>query len=196
MAEEMHQMESNDLIKELKIGNVDAFDEVYIKFSPRINGFAYRYLRSQEEAEEIVQEVFISLWKYKSGIDESKNFDSYLFTITFNAIRKRIKELLKEKQSVEHYQKMNKLFFDDAGLESEYNALHENVMKAVEMLPSRQKEIFILSREKGLTNMEIAAMLDIKKKTVENNLNRAIHFLKEMLVKHGVIGVFYIVWLC
>lgn len=189
-------MESNDLIRELKKGNVDAFDEVYIKFSPRINGFAYRYLRNHEEAEEIVQEVFISLWKYKSGIDENKNFDAYLFTITFNAIRKRIKELLKEKQSVEHYQKMNKLFFDDAGLESEYNALHENVMKAVEMLPSRQKEIFILSREKGFTNMEIAAMLDIKKKTVENNLNRAIHFLKEMLLKQGVIGVFYIVWLC
>lgn len=181
-------MELEKLARLVSKGDVESFDEIFRLFSEKIYAFALQYFRSEEEAKEIVQEVFYSLWKYRDRIEPSKNFDSYLYTITFNAIRKRFRYFYRERIKLENISGEYDLNDNSLQIEAEYSELREIINKTVRELPDRQKEIYHLSREKGLSNQEIAQKLNITKKTVENHLNRALKQLKETLLKNGITG--------
>jgi RNA polymerase sigma-70 factor, ECF subfamily len=183
-------MSDKNLIVELKTGKSHAYDKVFHKYSSRVFAYALRNFNSHAEAEDIVQEVFFSLWKYKHNIDENKNFDSYLFVMSINAIRKRLRERYNEKAAHEGFHLTARTSSNEVIQETEFRSLHENVLKAIDNLPARQKEIYFLSREKGYRNAEIAEKLSISKKTVENQLNRAIKFLKEYLIRNDMLLFF------
>jgi len=175
------------LIRQLKKGDLYAYDTLYRKYSSKLLYFTLGYVKVMEDAEEIVQEVFLILWKNHKQLDEDLSFNSYLFTVTYNAIRKNFRKQGREKKYLDNYL----LDFDEKDVNTltqiEYKDLIKEVKDIVETFPERRKKIFRLSREQHLTNQEIAEKLNISKKTVENNITEALRILRE---KMSVISFF------
>ena len=183
-----------DLVKRLKGGDVFSFDEIYEKFSKKIYSFSLSYLKNKEDAEEIVQEVFMNLWRRRAELKEQYNIDSYLFKITFNAVRGHFRKLSRERKHLKNFAKTVKVGEDTTNTDVEYNNLIELTEIAVNKLPPRQKKVYQLSAQQGLTNEEISKKLKISKKTVENHLQRARTFLRNTLEDDKLITLLFI-WL-
>lgn len=170
-----------------------AFDDVYKLYSNRLFGFVLRYVKSETDAESIVQDVFVKIWETHKKIDPKSSFESYIFTIAYNStislLRKRIsdarfREHLKNRQMIEEA--------DSVIGELHYNELKTAIGVLLEQLTPRQKEIFLMSREKGFSNDEIAAKLNISSNTVKNHLVSALAFLRSKLNNGGLVSLLFI----
>lgn len=167
------------LVKSLSKGNLLAFNSLYKEYSGRLYRFAYGYLKSEEEAEELVQEVFTIIWEKRAELKEELSFKSFLFTISFNIIKKhfRTKTYLSEyfrngSVSEADIQTLQKITYD---------SLHQYISGLVSKLPERRRIIFIKSRFEGLSIKEISQQLKISHKTVENQLTDALRFIRTHL---------------
>ncbi|MCP3933429.1 MAG: RNA polymerase sigma-70 factor [Bacteroidetes bacterium] len=181
----------NITILKLKNGDVNSFDYLFRKYNKRIYSFSLSYLKKKEEAEDIVQQVFLTLWQSRKNLKEQHDIQSYLYTVTFNAIKKRFRKLTREKNHLENY---FQLIDKDGSLpdtEAEYNNLIKLLEKLIDLLPSRQKEVFVLNKKEDLTIEEISEKLKISKRTVENHLFRAKAFLKKSLIDQGLLSILF-----
>lgn len=169
---------SKDLIISLKKGDKKAFTTIYKLYWPKVFNFARLYLSSVNEAEEVVQEIFVKLWEGRIFLNENECFSGFLFIITRNAIFNQ-----KRRSFNENHYKATLL----GGCEMEYTIedeldsldLQTYLQKLIDELPPRQKEVFKLSRENYLSYKEIAAQLSISEKTVERHINEALKFLRK-----------------
>lgn len=187
----MLKEKEKELVKNLKKGNVHSFDEVFKSFNKRIYFFSLSYLKSKEEAEGIVQEVFLSLWKNRATLKIQSDFQAYLFSITFNVIKKRFRKLDRERKHLEAYSLSVSLKENASEAETAYEQLNAILTRSLEQLPPRQKEVFLLSKQEGLTAMEIAEKLELSKRTVENHLFRAKTFLKNILIDKRLLSILF-----
>ena len=179
----MDEAKSNtDLFILLKKGDMKAFDIIYKKYSRRLFGFVYRYVKQESDTEGIVQEVFIKIWKSREKIDVYSSFESFLFTIAHNATVNLLKKRATEQKYVDHVKSLQNI---DTAYEItdeiHYNELQQKYQSLLNELSPRQKEIFQLSREGGLSNKEIAQKLGISVQTVKNHLVSTLSFLKSKL---------------
>lgn len=171
-------MEDNALILLLKQSNKDAFTTLYKKYWRQVYNFSKLYLTSKEAAEEVVQEVFIKIWESRDFIRENDNFKGLLFIITrnliFNHHRKNVNE---------DFYKMTVLTAVEASYNIEDEIETKNLGEYIDMLiselPPRRQEIFNLSRKENKTYKEIAIILNISEKTVENQISEALKFLRK-----------------
>ena len=170
---------NSELIGLLKKGDVAAFDTIYNMYCHKLHQFVIRYLKQEEDAEEIVQEVFIKIWESKAKIKNHASFESFLFTISYNATISLLRKRLSESKSKEYLKSIQQIQNANTVVdELQFNELNEKVQRLLEQLTPRQKEIFILSREEGLTHKEIAQRLKISENTVKNHLVTSLKFLK------------------
>jgi RNA polymerase sigma-70 factor (ECF subfamily) len=169
----------------------EAFRNLFREYAKRIFVFARGYLKSNEEAEEVVQEVFIKIWNVRASINTELSFKSYLFKITYNYIR----ELFLKKARENSYKNDildSAIDFDTRTEEKiDYQSLLELVEQLIDRLPPRQKEIIILRKKHGLPVKEIAGLLDISHRTVEKHLSEALKTLKTELSEEHVAGLLF-----
>jgi len=180
------QLES-ELVKALSKGEIKAFNDLFKIYGNRIFRFALGYLKSEADAEELVQDVFMKIWEKRSDLRDNLSFKSYIFTIAFNIIRKHfVKKALTSKY-------FEQQVIEDADLSTIQNIDFQSTKKAidrlVDQLPARRKEVFIKSRFEGLTTKEIADELGTSPKTVENQLGEALRFIREHLGKEDLAGI-------
>lgn len=171
------EMDEKLLIRRLKEGDKEAFSLLYKHYWERIYAFGRLYLDRNERAEDVVQEVFVKIWESREFLREEENFKGLLFIITrnliFNQYRKNVNE---------DFYKMTILAAMEASysLEEEIEAgdLREYIDLLIRDLPPKRREIFDLSRKEHKTYKEIAALLQISEKTVENQIGEALKYLK------------------
>lgn len=185
----LNQNESQ-LVRSLAKGNLLAFNTLYKEYSNRLYRFAVSYLKSEEEAEEVVQEVFTKIWEKKKDLKAEFSFKSFLFTIAFNCIRKHFRTKI---QIAEYFRSIGT---DDSDIMTSqkitYDSLHQYITELVEYLPARRREIFIKSRFEGLSIKKIAEELNIGHKTVENQLTEALRFIRTKINKEILsVALFY-----
>jgi len=164
---------------EVKRGDTASFEFLFNNMSDKVYGFSYSLLKNREEAKEVVQETFFRLWIHRHQILEEYSVQSYLFSIAKNIVISNIR-----KKNVRHGQKI--IYGQDADenyTEKQilFQELKEQVEGLVNKLPAKRREIFILSREKGMSNKEIATHLNISVQTVNNQISSAISFVREHL---------------
>ena len=181
------------LVKSLSKGNVLAFNTLFRGYSNRLYRFAYGYLKSEVESEEVVQEVFTKIWEKRSDLKHELSFKSYLFTIAFNIIRKhfRTKAYLSEylKSGISSDQDMQ------TSEKITFNSLQSYISELIDKMPERRKEIFLKSRFEGLSIKEIAKELKISHKTVENHLTSALKFIRTNLNRESIpVFLFFVLF--
>lgn len=171
-------MDEKQLIRQLRQSDKNAFTSLYEMYWRQVYNFSRLYLYNQSIAEEVVQEVFIKIWERRDLIKENENFKGLLFIVTRNLIFNQHKKSVNEE-----FYKMTVL----SAIESSYNLeeeiearnLSEYIDQLIEELPPRRREIFNLSRKEHKNYKEIAEILHISEKTVENQISEAIRYLKK-----------------
>lgn len=183
----------DNIIIRLKEGNKTAFTEVYNKYSRRLHYFANEYLQNSDESMDIVQNVFIQLYESVPGLDADSNLEAFLITSTKNAC---ISQLRKNKVRQQYFQttvQNMELELNLKALEAfeysdvTFNEVRDSVKVAIEELPPKCKEVFLLSRQKQLKYQEIAQELDVSTRTVERRMTEALSLLKSKLKEFFIL---------
>ncbi|UCS95466.1 RNA polymerase sigma-70 factor [Echinicola marina] len=182
----------NELVNLLRQGELQAFDELYYRFLPRVLGFAKTFICDQQEAEEAVQEVFIKVWEKRASLNSELNFKSYLFVAVKNQIYNKIR-------SAKKFVDIADMGADIASSEMHVydkltnEELEQTAFVLLDQLPQIQKKVFTLNKLDGLSHKEIAAMLNISVRTVEHHVYLANKQLKANMLQHAsMINIFLI----
>lgn len=157
---------------------MDAFRKIYNSFCEPLYRFAFSYLKDSFEAEEIVQDVFLKVWEKRDEVDEHKSFKSYLYRITVNKVFNELKHRVVRQKYEQHALKFDQITGETPESTIQFQELNSNIEQILLKLPEQQRNIFILSRWKGLSNAEIAENLSLSIRTVENQIYRAAKFIK------------------
>ena len=179
------------LVTSLRNGDITSFDKLFAKYSEKLYLFAVGYLKKQEDAEGLVQEVFIKVWEKRIELREDLSFKSFLFTIAYNTIIDHFRKWSKEEECLEYFRKTLDLLHSEVEKKVEYSELEELALKTIEKLPPKRKLIYQLSRQEELTNKEIAERLKISIKTVEYHMSLALKFLKEKMGKELLPSILF-----
>lgn len=171
----------DEIIRRLRKGETSAFDELYSIYSRNVYRFAYSFLKSRQDSEEIIQEVFLKVWKNRKTIDGYFSFKSFLFTITYNVIIDEFRKRLKDNKYREFLAARADHLSMDTERTIEYQELNKRYAAAVEQLPESRRMIYKLHRDEGLSYRDIAAKLEISPRTVENQISQALKYLRSAL---------------
>lgn len=179
------------IIRNLKKGDVQSFDNIFNKYNKKVYYFALSYLKNREEAQDVVQEVFMNLWKHRDQINEYYVFSKYLFKITYNATCKTFRKQASDKKQLEEVVRNSIVEDNSTNLDIEYNSLYETANAFIEKMPARQKEIYLLSINEQLTTEQIAQRLNISKKTVENYLSQVKTSVKKSISDGKILSFLF-----
>lgn len=171
-----------ELIRELKLGSKDAFDKIYILYSKRLYGYCLKIAKSREDAEEIVQDVFLRLWNMKADIRQEETLRSLLFLISKNYLIKssynRINSQIFE-DYVNYEEKLRNSDSSDSNIE--YEDFLRILRLAMQKLPETQRKVIELSRLQQYSVREVAEQLSLNEQTIRNQLSLGLKTLRQLL---------------
>ncbi len=181
-----------ELVERLHGGNVEAFDLIYEKYSGKLYSFSLKYLRSTDEAEELVQSVFLKIWENRKHIDKELSFKSYLFTIAYNDICKLFRKRSYLQKFIGDTLYENRQSSSETEDKIDFQSVLNRVDQIVEKLPERQKIIFMKSRKEGKTTKEIASELGLSPGTIDNYISENLKFIRKWLCKEDLALLLYV----
>lgn len=188
---EYSQYSDEELMQEIKAGNMMAFDALYRNYSRRLYKFSIAILKSSEEAENIVQEVFLNLWLNREKIEKGSSVKYYIFTIAYNSSISIIRKRIKESRFIEYLRTLQDINQEPVDMQIEYNELEEKLTMIIDSLPERQKEVYLLHRIEGLKYSQIAERLNISVNTIENHISRALKTIREKLGNYSLLAILF-----
>lgn len=181
-----------ELTASLQRGSVTSFEILFEKYSQKLYLFSYSYLKSESEAEDIVQEVFLKIWKNRGSLKTETSFQSYLFTIAFHAIQKSFNK--KKEQQKFRLDLFELMAAENSSLEEQLNfeTLIARLNQLIGQLPTRRKEIFLKRKKEGKSIQTIALEMGISEKTVENQITEAMHSLRKSFGEDKITGKLFL----
>lgn len=154
------------------------FEHIFRSQFPVLCNVAFNIIKNQKASEDIVQDIFLRLWKNKDRLDEVDNYKAYLYRSTTNAA---IDYLKRNKNVITLNQREITTGVPEADQNVREQELTRTIDKALASLPPKCRAIFVLSRHEGMKYREIAEYLEISVKTVENQVGIALSKLRESL---------------
>ncbi|MCU4154707.1 RNA polymerase sigma-70 factor [Carboxylicivirga sp. A043] len=170
-----------ELVKVFAIDETKAFEGLYLKYGRKLLEFAGHYMPSKDDAEEVVQKVFIKLWQKRHELKHNESVKGYIFTIAYNEIRKAFIKQKRENELIQSYYLEHDQNGSEASEEIDYAMLARKVDAIVEEMPKKRKMVYLLCKKEGLTVNEVAAHLQLSEKTVKNQLTAAYRQIREQL---------------
>jgi RNA polymerase sigma-70 factor (ECF subfamily) len=171
----------------------DTFEQLFKSHFTPLCMFSRKYVNDLDVAKDIVHNVFIDLWDKRETVDFSKPMKSYLFTSVHNRSLNHVrdnKKFTRDLTPLEHAESLENT--DVNALKNEIE-LEEKLSTALNILPGKCKEVFMLSRFEGLKYKDIAEKLDISVKTVETQMTKALKMLREHLKDYLVLLILIII---
>jgi RNA polymerase sigma-70 factor (ECF subfamily) len=174
----------SELFEMIRLGNERAFDEIHSRYAHRMYLYALNVLNKAEVCEDIVQNIFVSLWVKKEVVN-IKSLKSYLF----KAVKYQIFNYYREHKISEiDLTRLTIVDISSSALEiMEFKELEQIIHQCINNLPKKCQHIFKLSRYEDKSHKEIAESLDISKQTVKNQISTALKKIKENLNNEGVV---------
>ena len=166
-------------------------------YSPRLLAFCLRFTQNRTLAEELVQDAFIKLWNNREKLNDINTFEAYIFTMAKHLCLDYLRVINKERElksviSQNIVTTHNPV--DDFLLDKHYEHI---LMAAINTLPKRQKEVFEMSRQDGKSHKEIAQILGISAKTVDEHISRALKTIKKRLFSYSnLFPIFLLTFFC
>lgn len=163
-------------------GDHDAFDILFTEYHPKVIYFLYDFIKDQEQARDMAQEIFFKVWTNREYISKVDSFKGYLFRMARNMIYDHYDHNLIKEKYHHQQQKEEKYMYSDV-VEEEFYAKELSLLidLVVELMPKQRKLVFQLSRNAGLSNDEIAERLSISKRTVESHIRNALQDLRKVV---------------
>lgn len=168
-------------IEALAAGDITAFQMIFKSYYQPLCNYACSFLHDKEEAEEVVQGIYLSLWEKRGGITIRTAVKPYLYAMVRNACLNVIKhEKIKQKYAIEEVA-LAPGSHDPVSHAMASFELEARIREAIECLPQQCRLVFKLSRFEELRYSEIAKQLDISVKTVENHMGKALKIMRQQL---------------
>lgn len=166
-------------LEALKNGDHKAFEKVFNAYYNKTKSFIFGYLKSECDAEELAEDIFVSLWENRNYINVTRSFSSYLHTIAHNTAI----NFLKHKYV--HTTYLNNVLYTQYSTTSEEELIAKElgllIDDVVDKMPEQRKQIYQLSRNEGLTNTEISEKLNTTKRNVESQLSLALKEIRKAI---------------
>lgn len=192
----MEQSESL-LIKKIREGDEYAFEIAFLKYYTPMCKYIWKYVRSETLAEEVIQEVFATVWETRFNLDPGGHLRGLLYEMARNKALDYIKHQKIVEQYIAEAKQQRKepshttIDFDDY----KSKPLVDDIREAINDLPPKGRRVYRLNREEGLTYKEIAAYLDISVKTVESHMRRVLQILRTRLSKYLPLFLLIHTWM-
>ncbi len=178
-------------------GDEPAFRQLFYAWKDRLFGFVANISKSDSLAEDIVQEVFLKVWNQREKLLHVSHFSGFLFEVAQNSAIDQLRKLSRESaflSSIQMGQLQQWRETPEHNLTSK--ELKELLQQALDQLPARQKEVFILHQQEGFKHDEIAAQLGLSLSTVQNHMFRALENLRKQLAGRFPEGFVYLLLAC
>ncbi len=176
----MNENNEKFLVKQLRKGNHLAFDSLFEIYFDRLFRFALSIVKNKDDAEELVQDVFVKVWQKRSTVNNHYSFKSFLFSVAYHTI---ISFLRKKKLQISDLNDINIDFSDNESNNADYTIIYNEQLQIIDdiigSMPYMRQKIFRLSRYEGLSYAEIASKMGISKNTVENHISSALKYIRE-----------------
>ena len=172
-------MSSAKLINQLKDGDEKAYEKLVKTYGDSLFGYSLSLSGDHHSASDIVQEVFIKTYEYKKKLNHNYSIEGFLRRSVYN---KFIDNYYKNKSRSKLHENYLRILNQLVSIPDEESSIRlEKLRKEIENLPKKIKEIFVLSKTNGYTNVEISSHLGISVKTVESNITKAYKILRSKL---------------
>lgn len=172
-----------DLVVRFIAGDQMAFELLFHRYKNKVNGFVLKAAPSQIDPDEVVQNVFIKIWLQRDKINPDKSFSAFLFTIARHELVDQLRGAVTRKLYFVGDEMISDLQLAEAASDSNRMELEEKVQSLIGELPERRRQMFELSRYKGLSYKQIAAQLGVTENTVDTQIRLALKFLREEVLK-------------
>lgn len=175
------EFSADQLITTLQAGDIAAFEMIFKNFYQPLCNYAYSFVQDKDEAEEIVQATFMSVWEKKENLSIHTGVKPYLYAMVRNASLNVLKHEKVKQQHATVEMQVAERSTDSVARTVMASELEERIMKAMTRLPEQCRLVFKLSRFEELKYAEIAEQLNISVKTVENQMGKALKIMREQL---------------
>lgn len=186
--------DEKELLSLASVGDEYAFSLLFHKYKHKLYGYLMRVTDSTDTTEDIIQEIFLKLWKDRAELENITTFDAYLFRMAKNYAINAFKA--KARQTLLYAEYFETLHLEDCSTDHkvQFDETQTLLTLIVENLPPQQKLIFKLSREQHLKHDEIAEMLQISPLTVKNHIIQALNTIKRSLKYQAVLYMIWAFW--
>lgn len=173
---------SEELLQRLRNGDYEAFSAIYRRYSPRIYRTVLTLLGNSDMAEDVVQDLFLTIWERRATIDPTRNFDGYIAVIARNLAYRYVQEAVTRFMATDDIDKAtDKLAAGSAADSAEAASLNQYIMRVLAAQPEMRRKVFMMSRFDNMTYAEIAHSLNISERTVEAHIYAMVRELKKLL---------------
>ena len=177
--------EDKRLIKKIIHSDNNAFRAIFSKYQPVLFKFIYYKTNNYSLSQDIVQETFVKVWLNRISLKPELSFFSYLTKLSYNLLKDHFKHLRVKGKHKDSIPPINSSLYDNPGQALDFQILREQIhTNANKHLSETCRIIFFLSRIEGKSNTEIAEMLEIPKKKVENQIYLALKVLRKKLQRY------------
>jgi RNA polymerase sigma-70 factor (family 1) len=177
----LNTISDQDLVSQLREGSQDAYTEIYNRYKWLLHAHAYKKLGDRDAANDLIQELFTSIWTKRGDIFLTSTLSAYLYT----AVRNRVLNIIEHRQVESKYIDSLMAYADGYVSATDHlireKQLTEIIDKEIAALPSKMREIFELSRKSHATHKEIAEQLNISEQTVTKQIKNALKILRVRL---------------
>jgi RNA polymerase sigma-70 factor (ECF subfamily) len=170
--EHLRSLEDGDVVSAFLGGEERAFEELVDRYQGRLLNFVYRTIGDRDRAEDLVQEVFIRVYRHIGRFDRSKKFSTWIYTIASNLAKNELRN--RSRNPLVLFQTI-RAKFEDTRPDDLFQKRHlrEMVEQSVGQLPAHHREVFVLRELEGKSYEEIADITGVNLGTVKSRLNRA-----------------------
>lgn len=172
---------NREIILALRSGNEAIFDAVYRFYFGRLLLFGTRYMASEPEVEEVVQDTMLWLWENKHTLIEDCSLKSLLFTIVKNKLLNRLARAEVKGRVVDEIEQKYTALFNDPDSVLQNKELMRCYQRAISSMPKEHRQAFEMNRNGQLTHKEIALKLGVSNQTVNYRISQALKFLRSQL---------------
>lgn len=176
-------------INSIVAGSIDAFEKLYLAYYNKVLTYTTILLQDPVKAEDATQDVFLKLWRNRSGIKADGQIDSYIYV----AAKRVVLDIFREESYIlKHKNWANSHMTEETFQDHCMKEIESIALSVIDSMPPRRKEIFLLSRKDGLQAREIAEKLDLSVHTVNKHIALALSMLKDKLRDYMPLVLFII----
>lgn len=188
------KLKDSELFALISEGNEEAFVEIYARYARRLKQFVFGYIHEKETSEDLVQDIFIDLWRRHETLPLDTAVDKYLFRAAKNQVLNYIRSSDVRKKYIAHFNQFLASRFDNSNEETQIvNSLQSKIDRCIAELPWTWQQAFRLSRFENVRIQEIAQRMRVSPRTVEGYLSKTLAHLRASLTELMTLLIFLMV---